>query len=265
MVLTANGLNICAEVVGSGPPLLFLGGTAWDIRRQPNPLQSSLPDHFTLALIDQRGLGQSDKPTGPYTMLDYATDAAGVLDALQWPSAHVVGYSFGGMVAQEVAIRHPTRVKKLVLAGSSPGGEQYASYPIEKLLTLPPRERARRGLEVADLTFSKEFQQQQPHQAEQRIEARLLAENTFLNTPDAQRGLEEQLAARSTHDVVNRLNRIEASTLIIAAEHDGQASREGQELMAERISDATFKLLPGSHGFINESTACYADIIEFLT
>lgn len=149
----ANKLEFWLETAGSGPSLLFLGGTGWDLRRTRAPLGPPLTDHFHVALFDQRGQGQSEKPPGPYTMLDYAEDAVGVLDALAWKRAHVVGYSFGGMVAQELAIRWPERVKRLVLAATTCGGAAGASYPIHEFLELSPDERARRGLEVADARF----------------------------------------------------------------------------------------------------------------
>ena len=263
MKLKSNGLNFCAEVDGSGSRLLFLGGTGWDLRLTPNPFQSLLAERFTLALFDQRGMGRSDKPDGPYSMLDYAQDAIGIMDALAWDHAHLVGYSFGGMVAQEVAIRWPARVGALVLAATSPGGKDAASYPVEELLGLSAYERARRGLEIADLRFTKEFQEAQPEKARQMVERRMLTQTRFITEPGARDGLAAQLSARASHDAADRLHHIRARTLILSGEHDGQVSRKGQAMMAERISDATCKTLPGGHNFIFENTDCYAEIAAF--
>jgi len=118
-----NGLNFHYERAGDGPPLLFISGTGSDLRVQPNVFASPLAKSFDLLAYDQRGLGRTDKPDAPYTMADYADDAAALMDHVGWDEALVVGVSFGGMVAQELVLRHPGKVKRLVLACTSPGGE----------------------------------------------------------------------------------------------------------------------------------------------
>jgi 3-oxoadipate enol-lactonase len=77
-----RGIDLHYEVAGSGPPVLFISGTGGDLRTKPGPFDSPLARRCTLAAYDQRGLGQSGKPDGPYTMTDYADDAAGLLDVL---------------------------------------------------------------------------------------------------------------------------------------------------------------------------------------
>ena len=87
---------------------------------------------FDVVAHDQRGLGQTEIPPGPYEMADYAADAAALLDSLGWDSCRVVGTSFGGMVAQEFAVTWPERVERLGLVCTSPGGD-FASYPLHEL------------------------------------------------------------------------------------------------------------------------------------
>ena len=77
----ANGLDIYYERGGHGEPLLFISGTGGDLRRKPNQFDSPLAAAFDLICYDQRGLGQTAKPDGDYTMAQYADDAAGLLDA----------------------------------------------------------------------------------------------------------------------------------------------------------------------------------------
>ena len=96
-------------------PLLFIGGTGGDLRNKPNQLDSPLSEHFEIISYDQRGLGQTSKPSGSYSMQQYADDAASLLDELHIDTIPVMGVSFGGMVAQEFIKRHPSRVSKLVL------------------------------------------------------------------------------------------------------------------------------------------------------
>src|SRR6201999_1628179 len=100
-----GAVELYYERAGDGPPLLFISGTGGDLRVKPNVFDGPMAKSFDLLGYDQRGLGRSATPDARYTMADYADDAAGLLDAVGWPSAKVVGVSFGGMVPQELAIR----------------------------------------------------------------------------------------------------------------------------------------------------------------
>jgi 3-oxoadipate enol-lactonase len=85
---------------------------------------------------DQRGLGRTEIPPGPYTMADYAADALALADHVGWATFALVGVSFGGMVAQEVAVTAPERIERLALVCTSPGGPDAASYPLHTLKDL---------------------------------------------------------------------------------------------------------------------------------
>ncbi|MDH3972251.1 MAG: alpha/beta hydrolase, partial [Gammaproteobacteria bacterium] len=139
-----TGLRIYHERHGSGCPVLFIGGVGGDLRGKPGVLAEALADRFDLLTFDQRGTGQTDKPDSPYTMTHYARDAAALLDAVGWSSCHVVGVSFGGMVAQELALQFPRRVLSMVLACTAAGGAGGSSYPLHELSSLLPDERARK-------------------------------------------------------------------------------------------------------------------------
>jgi 3-oxoadipate enol-lactonase len=98
-----NDLSLYYERAGTGPRLLFISGTGADLRNKPNVFDGPLGQAFDVLAYDQRGLGQSDKPAIDYTMADYADDAAALMTEIGWDKAHVIGVSFGGMVAQELA------------------------------------------------------------------------------------------------------------------------------------------------------------------
>ena len=145
-----NGISIYFERAGEGPPLLFISGTGGDLRNKPNQFDGPLARAFDLVSHDQRGLGRSEKPDRPYSMADYADDAAGLMAHLDWDQAHVVGVSFGGMVAQELALRHPGRIARLVLACTSPGGAGGASYPFHEIEHLTGEARAKHLIPISD-------------------------------------------------------------------------------------------------------------------
>ena len=98
-------IDIWWERQGDGPRLLYISGTGGDLRNRPGIFDGPYPKAFDLLAFDQRGLGQTSKPDAPYSMAGYADDAAGLMDALGWDDAAVLGVSFGGMVAQELVLR----------------------------------------------------------------------------------------------------------------------------------------------------------------
>ena len=106
-------LEMYYELHGTGDRLLLISGTGGDLRANPLRGTGVLEQRFEVAMYDQRGLGQTSKPDVDYTMADYADDAVALLDVLGWDRVHVMGVSFGGMVAQHVALRHPPRVDRL--------------------------------------------------------------------------------------------------------------------------------------------------------
>ena len=115
-------LRIAYELRGTmhwwRPWLVLIQGMGMD-RRGWGPVLSRLRRHFRLVLMDNRGVGHSDLPAGSFTVADMAADVEAVLDAADIGRAHVLGASLGGMVAQELALRHPDRVDDLVLHGGA--------------------------------------------------------------------------------------------------------------------------------------------------
>src|SRR5579872_4885851 len=120
---------------GAGPPLLHVIGSGGDIAHPPGPLAWPGAERFDQVAYDHRGLGRSrpaDRGHQP-SMADFAADALGLADHLGWERFAVVGVSFGGMVAQELAIRAPDRITRLVLACTSSGGAGGSSAPLHEL------------------------------------------------------------------------------------------------------------------------------------
>src|SRR5215471_9174515 len=148
--LRVRDIDICFDRAGTGAPLLAISGSRGDLRRKPTLLESPLSDAFDVLAYAQRGLGRTSKPDKAYSMIDYADDAAALMDAVGWERANVVGVSFGGMVALEFVLNHPNRVNKLALCCASPGGDGGSSYPHHTLQALPSDERARIMVSISD-------------------------------------------------------------------------------------------------------------------
>lgn len=259
---TLNGLTFHFERAGSGPPLLFISGTGGDLRVQPNVFASPLARTFDLLAYDQRGLGRTDKPDIPYSMADYADDAAALLDHVGWDEALVLGVSFGGMVAQELALRHPGRVKRLVLACTSPGGEGGASYPFHEIEHLKGEARARHMLPISDVRRDAAWAAARPADYEKLIE--LSSADPFAGEPGRAEGAHRQLEARAAHDTWDRLPQIVCPTLIAAGRYDGIALPATQEKMAARIPGADLQWFEGGHLFMLQDRAAYPAMIGFL-
>jgi len=118
LTVQAGGVRLHYTESGRGDPVLFVNGLGADLTVWSMQMANLARDH-RVVLYDHRGTGLSDRPADGYGMESLADDAAGLLEALSIPSAHLVGHSMGGLIAQLVALRHPERVRSLVLAATS--------------------------------------------------------------------------------------------------------------------------------------------------
>ena len=259
-----TGLRIYHERHGSGCPVLFIGGVGGDLRGKPGVLAEALADRFDLLTFDQRGTGQTDKPDSPYTMTHYARDAAALMDAVGWSSCHVVGVSFGGMVAQELALQFPRRVLSMVLACTAAGGAGGSSYPLHELSSLSPDERARKMLAIADIRNNEAWQTAHPDETEQQLQQAAAAASPFLSEPGGIIGLSRQFEARSHHDSYDRLPQLQLPVLVCGGRYDGQASPEVVENLQRRIPGAEIRFFAGGHQFLNEDPEASKTAVEFL-
>lgn len=126
--LVVGGVELNVQRSGTGEVLLFLNGTNSSIAAS-GPLLERLRPMGELVVYDHRGMGESSSPEGPWSMLDYARDALGVMDELGIERCNVLGVSFGGMVAQELALLAPERIRRLVLWSTSAGERPGRPFP----------------------------------------------------------------------------------------------------------------------------------------
>jgi 3-oxoadipate enol-lactonase len=260
--LTANGIQLYYERRGSGARLLFLNGSGSTLETSAL-LLAPFERRFHVVAHDQRGLGRTDIPTGPYTMADYAADAIGLLDAVGWDRCRVVGVSFGGMVAQELAVTAPDRVVRLALCCTSPGGAGGASYPLHELAGLPAAQRAEMGTRLLDTRFDADWLA--THPADRGLAEMMAARRgDSTKTSEQLRGEGEQLQARARHDVTERLHLVSCPTLVACGRYDGIAPVANSETIASRVTNAELRLYEGGHAFFAQDARALPEILDFL-
>jgi pimeloyl-ACP methyl ester carboxylesterase len=209
--LRLDGTRLHYEARGSGPPLLFLhglGSSGRDWERQVD----AFADRYRVVAPDLRGHGRSDKPPGPYSLPGFAADCAALLAALEASPAHVVGVSMGGMVAFQLALDAPERVRSLTVVNSAP---ELVIRTVRDRLKLWQRRLIVRLLgmrRLGEILAGRLFPE--PGQAELR---RVFAGRWAENDPRAYRA---SLAAMLGWSVTDRLGELTCPTLVVAAEHD---------------------------------------------
>jgi pimeloyl-ACP methyl ester carboxylesterase len=249
-------IRIASEEHGSGFPVLLVMGLGYG-RWGWEPLVGPLAERFRVVWYDNRGIGESDVPPGPYTVADLVGDAVQVLDERGIERAHVVGTSLGGMVAQELALTHPERVEKLALLCTTPGGD--GAYPMPEATVrlfaeaaaLPPEAALRRFVENAVSARGALVDE---------LYARRLA-----NPPDPA-GWEAQAAAGASFDGFDRVGGIGKQTLVLTGDEDNVVDARNAQLLAELIPGARVRVFPGTgHLFFWERPAdVAAALTEFL-
>ena len=262
---SVRDIRMYYEIRGQGPHLLFIGGTGADLRRRPNVFDFLLHSHFEILAYDQRGQGQTDKPDIPYTMADYAADADGLLEAVGWRSCPVMGVSFGGMVAQEFALRYPDRVERLVLCCTSSGGAGGSSYPLHKLANLPLSERARRFVELSDTRCDDAWQAANREPFQERVDQALAAFTMNSDDPGREIGSRRQLEARRRHDTYDRLPNLRIPVYVCGGHYDGITPAANLRAIKKQIPNAKLELFEGGHQFFLQDPQAFDRIIAFLS
>jgi 3-oxoadipate enol-lactonase len=195
-------------------------------------------------------------------MAQYGDDAAALLDAVGWDTAMVVGVSFGGMVAQELTLRHPARVRRLVLACTSAGGAGGASYPLHELFDVDAGQQATQRMTLLDTRWDEQWQAANPDMV--RLITEGLGEQGRADA-ESTRGLRLQLEARSHHDTSPRLGAIACPTLVCGGRFDGIAPPANSEYLASRIPEARLELFDGGHLFFMQDATAWPAIVKFLS
>lgn len=253
-----NGdVRIAYESRGEGEPLLLMHGLGYG-RWGWEPVLDGFAEDLRVLYYDNRGIGDSDVPPGPYTARQLAEDAVAVLDAAGVERASIVGTSLGGMAAQELALGFPERVERLVVACTTPGGPSAHPMPqqtVELMLAAPalaPDVALRRFVVNALAPGA-------PDELVERIYALRLA------NPFDSNGWQAQAAAGIGFDAFDRVGGIQAPTLVVTGTEDVVVDPRNSELLAERIDGARLERVPGGHLFFWEDPTRFVSLVkEFL-
>lgn len=255
-VARVRGARLHHERSGRGEPLLWITGFTISAAVF-DPVLHLYEPSLTCVRYDNRGAGRSSAHLRPTTTAELAADAAGLMDALGLESAHVYGVSMGGMVAQELALRFPERVRALVLGGTGAGGpgtvlpapRDYAGFGRDPL---PGGARAKW---LGGALFSERYRREQPEQAR----ALLVALGAHRSSPQGMLG---HWWASATHDAAARLHRVQAPTLVLHGELDALVPVGNAEHLARGIPDAELAVLPGAgHAYLWEQPERAASLL----
>jgi pimeloyl-ACP methyl ester carboxylesterase len=218
-----------------------------------------LTAQYKTIALDNRGIGRSDVPVGPYPIALMASDAAAVLDAAGIESVHLFGVSMGGMIAQEFALQYPKRVRSLILGCTAAGGPTAVRADAEAAQMLMTREKMTPE-QAAEAPVPFIYDAATPRE---RIDEDIAIRRPWFPRPEAYTA---QLQGILAWEAYSRLPRITAPTMVIHGENDRLVPPGNGKLIAERIPGAKLVMMPhASHLFLTDQTeAAHRAILEFL-
>lgn len=261
---TRRGLRLHWELSGNekGPAIMLIRGLSRSSRYWYD-LRPLLEPRFRVLVMDNRGVGRSDAPGPGFTTADMADDAAAVLHASGVHRAHVFGISLGGMIAQELALRHPGRIERLILGATTMGGPRAERVPLEVIAAFF---RSARGSVADQIRTTMPFVL-----AESALARRPAILDEWIaiaeSEPRNRAALLGQLLAAAMHDTSAHLHRVRARTLAITGDHDRLIPAINSHRIARKIPGALLHVLPGAgHDFPTERPEEVAALVEdFVT
>lgn len=241
-----NGVNLNYRIWGQGEALVLI--TGFGARQESWFFQTrSFKKYFRVITPDNRGAGKSDKPRGPYTTRMMADDVITLMDFLKIENAHILGVSMGGMIAQEIGINYPERVKKLILASTFARWDERSGISKRVIENLGPK-RGYTGINANNVPLGKLIRVLASLAVNSRPLRILAILAKFYHRLSGTRGIAGQYQAVLAHDTLDRLHLIKAPTLVITGTEDRVVSASSSEVIADQIPNSELiKIVGGSH------------------
>jgi 3-oxoadipate enol-lactonase len=246
--------SLAWSMEGTGEPLVLVHGVGggadnWD------GVAARLNTRFRILRLDLRGHGASGVVRAPLQVADFARDVTDVMDAAGWESAHLAGFSLGGLIAQHLAIESRTRVRRLAIVSAVAGRtEEERARVQERLAVLKSRGITEVAPQNAKRWFTDEFAAAHPEAVAARLR-QLLA-------TDAESYL-HAYTLFGTGDLAERLGEIRAPTLVVTGENDGGSTPRMARLMHERIAGSRLEILSGlRHSVLIEAPERVAALLQ---
>jgi pimeloyl-ACP methyl ester carboxylesterase len=255
----AGEIELSYERAGDGPPLLLVMGMSGTKHHWGEQVLEELRRDFDTIVYDHRDAGDSTKTGQPFAISDLAYDAAGLLEALALDSVHVMGISMGGMVAQELALAHPERIRSLTLGCTYCGGEGSA-LTSEGVLRRLAEGMSSGNRELAVRT-AWEVNVSPSFAAEEDSYAKFLANGMRYAIPVAV--IMEQMRAITAHDTSARLPGLQPPALVVHGTLDEMLPVQNGHMIAGLIPDCRLEILEGiGHLFFLEEPARTAELVR---
>ena len=237
--INANETELWVERSGDGPDVLLIAGLG-DPAEAWQPQLDGLADRYRLTAFDNRGAGRTPLPDGPLSVTTMADDAGALLAALEVQSAHVAGFSMGSAIAQELALRHPERVRSLVLVSTYARADALFRSQLDFWHWLPEVAPSERAFFETFFTWVYTPRAHSDGSVDQIVEEAL----AFPHQQSVE-AFQAQVDVCRAHDTVDRLSQIAAPTLVLCGEFDVILPPRFGRFVAEGIPNARFEVMPG--------------------
>jgi pimeloyl-ACP methyl ester carboxylesterase len=252
-IVKVNGININYNTDGQGEPLVMIMGFSADQRGWATQV-GLFKKHYKVITFDNRGVGKSDKPAGPYTTKMMADDTIGLIDHLGIRKANFLGVSMGGLIAQEIAINYPQRVNKVVLVSTYPCQDNQSNGVTQEMVNVFQLPYHKWVENLINLAFDKPLNRF-------LFNFQIRVYSIFIgasNKASNKAGIIGQIEACRTHNTMEKLSSIQSPTLVITGAQDRVIKPSSSKTLAEQIPHARlFKIENGSH-------ACYAEMKDIF-
>jgi len=245
-----NGIKISYKIKGEGYPLIFIHG--FGSKKESFMAQiPALSEKYKVIYFDSRGAGKTERPNLPYSMDMFADDIKGLMNYLKIEKTHLLGFSFGGMVAQNFVLKYPNSVNKLILINTLPmipenfDPEPYVQTRI-KGLELRLQDPVKAFWESTKFGFYPEFRKKMKENPKKKFYGLWSVEDLieyYTTNPPTSQDIRNIAYSFKTHDTVKRLNEIKNETLLLTASHDILVPKARMFEIHDLIPDSTIKVM----------------------